>query len=283
MAFLNEEIIREFSENGAVCLRQAFSKEWLDVVEKGIERNMKDPGKNMEILQSEEGGTGRYFTDFANWWRITEFQEFVRKSPAAEICGKLMGSKHVVFYHELVVSKEPGTDRITPWHQDQPYFPIDGDQVCAIWLPVDPVAKETCVTYIKGSHRWGKWFYPQKFKSYTDYEADNEESCDTHEWTSLSDMKLDSSLDQYELLSWELQPGDCIVFHLRAVHMAPANNSRKVPRRVLSTRWAGDDVTGTRRPWKTTDVYTKDLVPGEPIASEKYPILWRAEAGVRGT
>ncbi|XP_071481782.1 probable phytanoyl-CoA dioxygenase [Diadema antillarum] len=273
---LSAEQIAEFRENGAICLRQAFGSEWLDVVRRGIEKNMAAPGENVEVLDSEHG-SGKYFTDFANWWRIPEFDDFVRRSPAAEIVGKLMGSKHVVFYHELVVSKEPGTDRITPWHQDQPYFPINGDQVCSIWMPIDPVAKETCVTYIKGSHRWGKWFYPQRFKTYSDYEADNENSCDTHEWTSLSKMNLDKEIDQYELLSWELQPGDCIVFHLRTVHMAPANASRVTPRRVLSTRWAGDDVTGTRRPWKTTDVYTKDLTPGKHIACEKFPVVWKAE------
>lgn len=96
MSCLSGEIIREFRENGAVCLRQAFSKDWLEVAERGIERNMKEPGENVEVLQSEGEGTGRYFTDFANWWRISEFQEFVRKSPAAEICGKLMGSKVIL-------------------------------------------------------------------------------------------------------------------------------------------------------------------------------------------
>ena len=34
-----------------------------------------------------------------------------------------------VFYHEHVLVKEPGAQRVTPWHCDQPYYPIDGNQV----------------------------------------------------------------------------------------------------------------------------------------------------------
>ncbi|GFR29081.1 hypothetical protein TNCT_580851 [Trichonephila clavata] len=35
----------------------------------------------------------------------------------------------VSFYHEHVLVKEPGTDKETPWHHDQSYYPIDGDKV----------------------------------------------------------------------------------------------------------------------------------------------------------
>lgn len=31
-----------------------------------------------------------------------------------------------VFYFEHVFTKDPGTNRATPWHHDQAYFPVDG-------------------------------------------------------------------------------------------------------------------------------------------------------------
>ncbi|GBM03869.1 hypothetical protein AVEN_225047-1, partial [Araneus ventricosus] len=34
----------------------------------------------------------------------------------------------VAFYHEHVLVKEPGTDKETPWHHDQSYYPIDGEK-----------------------------------------------------------------------------------------------------------------------------------------------------------
>ena len=40
-----------------------------------------------------EGGTGRYFNDYCQWRRIPEMTEFVYKSNAAEIVGKLIQSQ----------------------------------------------------------------------------------------------------------------------------------------------------------------------------------------------
>ena len=31
----------------------------------------------------------------------------------------------------------------TPWHQDQPYYNISGQQNCSFWIPVDPVGRES--------------------------------------------------------------------------------------------------------------------------------------------
>lgn len=35
----------------------------------------------------------------------------------------------VSFYHEHVLIKDPGTNKKTPWHVDQTYYPINGDKV----------------------------------------------------------------------------------------------------------------------------------------------------------
>jgi ectoine hydroxylase-related dioxygenase (phytanoyl-CoA dioxygenase family) len=75
-----------------------------------------------------------------------------------------------VFYHEHVLVKEPSADIPTPWHHDQAYYPIDGEDVCSIWMPVDPVSEEATLRFVKGSHKWSKWFFPRKFKTSKNYE-----------------------------------------------------------------------------------------------------------------
>ena len=74
-----------------------------------------------------------------------------------------MGSPKVNLYHEHVLVKEPGTKEKTPWHHDQPYYPIDGEDIISFWIPLDPVGQRTCPEYIAGSHRWGRWFIPARF------------------------------------------------------------------------------------------------------------------------
>ena len=48
----------------------------------------------------------------------------------------------------------------------------------SIWMPVDPVSLDSSVKFVKGSHRWGKWFHPRKFASEKNYPVEREEETD---------------------------------------------------------------------------------------------------------
>lgn len=151
---VSSEHLEVFQRNGVVCLRQVFDQKWLDLVAVGIARNLSAPSAYAQHLKAG-GDTGRFFGDYCNWHRIQEFRAFVYDSPAAALAAQLMSSEKVIFYHEHLLIKEPGTQKETPWHHDQPYYPIDGWQACSMWMPLDPVPRTTCVQFVKGSHRWG--------------------------------------------------------------------------------------------------------------------------------
>jgi hypothetical protein len=53
-----------------------------------------------------------------------------RGRPAA-----LMTTPQVRSYHDHVLVKEAGTAQRTPWHQDQPYYNVDGHGISA-WISV---------------------------------------------------------------------------------------------------------------------------------------------------
>ena len=42
-------------------------------------------------------------------------------------------------------------------------------------MPIDPVSLETTIQFVKGSHLWGKWFYPRKFATSKNYKIVGEE------------------------------------------------------------------------------------------------------------
>ena len=52
-----------------------------------------------------------------------------------------MGSTTARLYHDHMLTKEPGTRQPTPWHQDQPYYNVEGRQNVSFWIPVDPVSR----------------------------------------------------------------------------------------------------------------------------------------------
>ena len=91
---VNEEDVRRFQEDGAVCLRNIFDKTWIEKLEKGVKKNLADPSQFSENLKAP-GGPGYYFNDYMNWKKIPEFEEFAFKSAAPEIVAKLFGDSKV--------------------------------------------------------------------------------------------------------------------------------------------------------------------------------------------
>jgi ectoine hydroxylase-related dioxygenase (phytanoyl-CoA dioxygenase family) len=63
-----------------------------------------------------------------------------------------MGSTQVRFFHDHVLVKERGTVQRTPWHQDIPYYNVEGRQNVSMWIPVDPVPRGVTLEFVVGSH-----------------------------------------------------------------------------------------------------------------------------------
>lgn len=258
--------IDAFRQDGAVCLRGAFANKWIDLLARGVERNLAEPGQYAKYY-TPEGVPGLFFGDYCNWRRIEEYRTFALHSPAAAIAAAMMGARKVNFFHEHVLVKEPNTDQRTPWHHDQPYWVVDGNQVCSIWLPLDPVSRASSVEFVAGSHRWGKWFTPRRFVDNRDHPSEEGEGM----------PDIDADRDRYRLLGWDLEPGDCIVFHALTVHGAPGNASTTTRRRAVATRWTGDDARFVRRKGFMSPPFEEvTLSPGAPMDCDDFPVVWRA-------
>jgi ectoine hydroxylase-related dioxygenase (phytanoyl-CoA dioxygenase family) len=55
-------------------------------------------------------------------------------------------------YHDQALLKEPGGG-ITPWHQDQHYWPLDTDDTITMWMPlVDATPEMGTMRFASGSH-----------------------------------------------------------------------------------------------------------------------------------
>jgi len=255
---------RSYEVDGVVCLRGLFDESWLELLRAGTEQALAAPGPHADD-QIKPGQPGRNFGDLDLWQRLEPFRRFVFESPAARIAAELMGATRVNFFYDQLLVKEPGTRERTPWHQDQPYWAISGWQVCSIWLPLDPVARDTCVEYVAGSHRWGRAFNPKHFADGSPYQDTGFEE--------LPDIEAERG--RYRILTWDLSPGDCLVFQAMIVHGAPGNASASRRRRALATRWAGDDARYAPRAGETA-IPTSDpgLMSGARLDSPSFPLIW---------
>jgi ectoine hydroxylase-related dioxygenase (phytanoyl-CoA dioxygenase family) len=261
---LTPELVDRYREDGIVILRGAF-REWIAPLRAGIERLMADPSP-LERTYRPQDGSAPFFQDFCNWRRIPEFRTFVFESPAAALGARLMGSRTARFFHDHVLVKEPGTNVPTPWHQDQPYYCVEGRQSVSFWIALDPVSRATVPEYVAGSHRWGKDFRPTRFDGTPLYEQD--------EFETLPD--IDAQRAELRIVGEAMQPGDALAFHFRTVHGAPANRSAE-RRRGFSTRWVGDDAVYADRGGRTSPPFPElKLRPGQPLDAPEFPIIFQS-------
>jgi ectoine hydroxylase-related dioxygenase (phytanoyl-CoA dioxygenase family) len=259
--------VAAYRRDGAVLLRGLFHPDWIDLLAEAVEQDKRSPGP-MVRHNTPAGQPGEFFVDFQLWQRWPGARRFVLESPAAEIAARMMGAARVNFYHDHLLVKEPGTRERTPWHHDQPYYPVDGDMVASIWLPLDPVPEDTCVEYIAGSHRWGRWFAPQYFNR-----ANTALDVPDGRFETMPD--IDAERDRHTFLRWSLEPGDCIFFHALAVHGAPGNRSNDRRRRAYATRWLGEDARYGERPGQISPpLEGHGLTPGDAMACEMFPQVW---------
>jgi ectoine hydroxylase-related dioxygenase (phytanoyl-CoA dioxygenase family) len=263
---LNSEQINTFQNDGVVVLRGIFNDS-IEALRTGVDTNMRDPGPFGREYMTE-GEAGRFFGDYCNWHRIPEYHDFMFDSEAPAIAASLMQSATARIFHEHVLVKEPGTNRRTPWHHDQPYYCVDGKQVCSMWIPLDSVPKATCPEFVAGSHRWGRWFVPSKFTG-VNYD---------HSDTSLEQIPdFDNHRDDYEFRSWDLEPGDAIAFHFLTVHGAPANLSNNHRRRAYAARFVGDDAVFAQRSGDISPPFPgldAKLQPGDKLDVEEFPLVF---------
>jgi len=258
--------ITAFQNDGVVCLKGLLNSQQLQLLEQGINENIANPSPRGKVA-SQTDDPGQFFEDFCNWQDNPHYRRFIFESGLGEVAGLLMQSNQVRLYHDHFLVKEPGTRQPTPWHQDQPYYNVDGKQNCSMWIAVDPVARESTLEFIAGSHK-GPWLMPRSFK-------DNQAK-----WFpegALADLPdIEAARDNYPILGWEIEPGDVVCFHMLTLHAAGGVAAGR-RRRVFSVRFLGDDMRHAPRPWVTSPEFpglAERLPAGAPLNDPLFPVLW---------
>ena len=264
-SLINSRHIEDYQRDGVVLIKGLFA-EYIDLVRDGIEANMRSPGP-YAAENLKPGESGRFFDDYCNWQRIDQFRDVIHLSPAAEVAADLMESQTVQIFHDHVLVKEPGTSKPTPWHQDSPYYFVEGGQTVSFWSPVDPVS-DASLRCVAGSHLWGRPVLPVRWLA-EDQFYPNEDSY----------MPIpDPDEEAMEIREWAMQPGDAVAFDFRVLHGARGNDSGQ-RRRAFSLRFVGDDARYVERPGRTSPPFPgHGMMPGQRLRVDWFPIVFRRDA-----
>ena len=233
---INKKDIDNYQRDGVVLLKNAISKEWLDILAKGIKKNFKNPSK-YKCVYEKKNNKELFYDDYCNWQRIKEYKKFFFNSNISFIASQLMKSTKVNIFHEHVLVKEPGAKKKTPWHQDQSYYCVEGRQNISFWIPINKISKNTSPEFILRSHKWSQKFLPTKFFGDSYKHTDNEFE---------KIPNIDDNKNDYSIKSYELNPGDIIGFNFATIHGAPGNKNDR-SRIAFSARFTGEDARYIKR------------------------------------
>ena len=298
VAVITDEHRASYARDGIVVVRGAFEQQWIDRLLAGFHAiaSMPEaqlcalPGaftdadpllrQELDAIRSSSASARRAYTEqsegfirykYLYWW-VDAFRDFIHHSPAAAIVAEVIGSGTLRFFLDAIFMKEAGCDTRTYWHADQPAWPVSGQQVPTMWMPLLPVdARLSSLEFIPGSHRQQQdpapW--PNTFNAKALGKPGNRPQF--FDWEQ---RRGDGSTP---FVAFDLLPGDVVVLHPNMQHGGGANLHPTQPRIAYSTRWFGDDVRWDPRP-ECVNVPGKplhDMVRGQPVREDQaFPLLY---------
>lgn len=259
---ITDEKIDDFARDGVVLI-PGLMRDRVEALQRDVDANIDSPSAFQRSYQPADG-SAPFFQDYCNWQRFPAYRDAMMASDMAEAAALLMRSRTARIFHEHVLVKEPGNSMPTPWHQDQPYYLVEGRQSVSFWVPLDPVPREIALEYVKGSHTWGKDFRPQRFDGTALYQGDVSEAV----------PDVEAKREDWPVIGFAMEPGDAVAFDFRTLHGAPANTTAN-RRRAVSFRWVGDDARFAKRQGRTSPPFPHlTFEDGAPFEGPDFPMVW---------
>ena len=269
---LTEEEVIRFKKDGVIRVQNAVDRAWVDRMLSVVDAQLYRPSQwaNDANPGADED---RLFTDRYQWRTNPDIRAYIYESGVAQLAAQAMQSKAARFYFDHILVKEPGTSAVTPWHQDVPYWPFKGKQICSIWLALtDVTVQQSAMEFVRGSHADGKYYMPEVFGDRENHPT---------EWMRDAEGEpvppIEDDRESYDIMGWDMQAGDAVIFSAWILHWAPGNNSSTQRRAAISTRWLGDDAVWHPHPGADPTVTQDDvsLEPGAPAHDDGvFPVVW---------
>ena len=270
--------IETYHRDGVLLLPGMFDKDWIELLNKGLDANIEAPTRRSRIWYKDTSGRSMFY-DHTAWQGIEEYRKFIFNSPAAQICGQLMRSTTINFFFDSVFVRSTGTQFETPWHQDEPYWSVEGYDACSIWMPLGPVKRKNALSFVPGSHRLKTVFKQYNFGDLNPVRKKNVDQVDFSDIAEQEFPDINADPKRFGVVSWDMQPGDCIAFNGRTMHGGSGKLDDDCELRVFTTKWVGDDVRIKFRdcgmdPDHSADMIEKNLKPGDRPGTNLYPRIW---------
>ncbi len=270
---LTETERETFERDGAVCLRGVYDSAAVARLLDAWDTVIADPKASGLVPPGEEHRAVGDRADIISRpaYAVSAFRDFILSSPMPSIIGDLMNLNEVGFYWDTVFAKDAGSTWATDWHTDAGATAVRGNDMVNVWTPMTPVTRESSLEIVAGTHTNDVLFWPRSPAS-----AHQERPADRVYCPNYNERRSDPDI---RFVSWDMEPGDVVVMHLKTVHYNRGNPTTR--RRVAyATWWYGDDIVWDPRPECEVghpEAPFAEMPAGKHPDHPLFPVLWRAE------
>lgn len=211
---LTADQVRAYGERGYLSGFPVFSPEEVRALQAEYPRlaALLPPGKNI---------------NFVNWWhkRNRFLYDLCMDPRLLDFVEDLLGPDFYLWGSHFFV-KEPGDGRVTPWHQDAQYWPLQPQNAVTVFIAFTDCDRENgCLRVVPGTHRQPRL---------------------SHHVSDDARYSLPQEIDAGQLdlsraVDLELRAGEISLHHDGLVHGSDANLSER-PRIGFTMRFSSTDV-----------------------------------------
>ncbi len=217
--YLNASHISFYQENGYVVVENIISKEevsfYKDIYDDFLSGKI-NVGKNRSDLGAALGDNKTVENITQIMWPSAFFPQLLEMAyhrRALAISKELMGDDLEMDF-DMLINKAPGTNTVTPWHQDEAYWVNMPDKrATSCWLALDDA------TIANGC----MWFVP----------GSNHHEVRPHRHAAKEGGALVCDVAEGEGTAVELKAGSCTFHHGRTLHYSGGNTTKNQRRAFI--------------------------------------------------
>jgi ectoine hydroxylase-related dioxygenase (phytanoyl-CoA dioxygenase family) len=235
--------IAAYQRDGAVLLKAVLNPETLGWLEAGIEEAYHIQGRHASIVRSATGEGETLVKNYLSA-HCPSLKKLLDSGIVGAIAGTVMECASAQLILDQIFYKASGHIVATPWHQDTPFLRVRGQDLARVWLTCDPSPRDLTVQVVRGSHRWNVVYNTGVAKQNKDFKAEDKGFSNE----GLGDDALPPAPDvarfreSFDILSWDVEPGDALIFQGNMLHGAAGRESYDRPRRAFASLWGGPEL-----------------------------------------
>lgn len=268
---LEEKTNSDFSiaKDGVSFVRGAVEEALQQELINAIAYCRAHPGPNFRTLSPQ--GKPVVQSDLFRWNDVPAIRKLAMEGTLPRLAAEAFGTDDVILLEDQWFYSEMGSGTPSPWHQDEPYHPLD-PWFLTIWVPLDPYPSEIGIKAAPGSHL-DTIYAPVEFSA-------GEATLAKGAFSLEPVPDIDAQPERFEVFVPDAKPGDAVLLDSRTLHAAGGRCAATFQR--VSIRYAHPDTIYRERPWPVATFWQEHDYRGQygdSIVSDAFPLIRVARQG----